>query len=179
MTDPIDLYEFSPLMLERFGREYNKSKAETQVIFDCLKTYFRAIKDCDGPVAMPSATVDDAWHMFLIYTHDYAEFSNTFFGKFLHHVPDGKGGDNSASMKRIWDFCCKDLNQDPSNPDIIPTMFFLDSYFLHSKGFKYDFKRVKSQMNVNTHSKYYFLYLMLKQLGYSQCFDHSPYSVEG
>ena len=31
--------------------------------------------------------IDDMWHTFLLFTREYAEFSEHFFGVFLHHNP--------------------------------------------------------------------------------------------
>jgi hypothetical protein len=31
--------------------------------------------------------VDDLWHTFLVFTHEYAGFCETVAGRFLHHVP--------------------------------------------------------------------------------------------
>lgn len=32
--------------------------------------------------------IDNMWHNFILYTHDYTEFCHTYFGEYLHHVPD-------------------------------------------------------------------------------------------
>ena len=31
--------------------------------------------------------IDDMWHTFLLFTHDYHEFCQHYFGEYLHHVP--------------------------------------------------------------------------------------------
>jgi hypothetical protein len=41
-------------------------------------------------VGMPSKAVDDAWHEFILMTHDYSQFCRRAFGRYLHHVPDGQ-----------------------------------------------------------------------------------------
>jgi hypothetical protein len=41
-------------------------------------------------VGMPSKAVDDAWHEFILMTHDYSQFCSRAFGRYLHHVPDGQ-----------------------------------------------------------------------------------------
>ena len=35
----------------------------------------------------PSETVDVGWHTFLMYTREYADFSERVAGRFLHHEP--------------------------------------------------------------------------------------------
>ena len=44
-----------------------------------------------GPYA-PSRLVDIAWHAFILYTMDYANFCQVNFGRFLHHIPDDEPG---------------------------------------------------------------------------------------
>lgn len=32
--------------------------------------------------------IDNMWHGFILYTHDYMDFCQRYFGGYLHHVPD-------------------------------------------------------------------------------------------
>lgn len=32
--------------------------------------------------------IDQIWHVFLLYTQDYMEFCEKYFGEYLHHKPD-------------------------------------------------------------------------------------------
>ena len=32
--------------------------------------------------------IDNMWHNFILYTHDYTQFCQRYFGEYLHHVPD-------------------------------------------------------------------------------------------
>lgn len=32
--------------------------------------------------------IDNMWHNFILYTHDYMTFCETYFGEYLHHIPD-------------------------------------------------------------------------------------------
>lgn len=32
--------------------------------------------------------IDNMWHGFILYTHDYTTFCDRYFGGYLHHVPD-------------------------------------------------------------------------------------------
>lgn len=38
-------------------------------------------------LAMADEVVDEVWHAFILFTHEYAEFGNAVAGQFLHHVP--------------------------------------------------------------------------------------------
>lgn len=52
-------------------------------------------REPDGKFS-PSATVDIGWHVFVLYTKDYANFSQRVAGRFLHHEPtDDPGTDYS------------------------------------------------------------------------------------
>ncbi|MBI4142240.1 hypothetical protein HY480_00005 [Candidatus Uhrbacteria bacterium] len=35
----------------------------------------------------PTRLIDEAWHRFVLFTHDYARFCTKHFGEFLHHQP--------------------------------------------------------------------------------------------
>ncbi len=39
-------------------------------------------------LSMPSASVDEMWHEFLVHTRHYAAFCDAAFGQFLHHEPE-------------------------------------------------------------------------------------------
>jgi hypothetical protein len=32
--------------------------------------------------------IDQMWHVFLLYTKDYMDFCNEYFGEYIHHLPD-------------------------------------------------------------------------------------------
>lgn len=34
--------------------------------------------------------IDDMWHTFLLFTHEYTDFCHRYFGEYLHHVPTVK-----------------------------------------------------------------------------------------
>jgi hypothetical protein len=35
----------------------------------------------------PMKEIDDMWHEFILFTQDYADFCNHYFGEFIHHKP--------------------------------------------------------------------------------------------
>lgn len=45
---------------------------------------------------IPSLEIDAVWHAHILHTKDYAEFCQEFFGRFLHHVPQKPGVEESA-----------------------------------------------------------------------------------
>jgi hypothetical protein len=38
-------------------------------------------------IGMASAWVDEVWHAFLLFTHEYDAFCRSILGEFIHHVP--------------------------------------------------------------------------------------------
>jgi hypothetical protein len=49
----------------------------------------------------PPARVDGAWHCFILFTRDYAEYCQKRFGRFMHHKPMESG--DTHSYKRAYD----------------------------------------------------------------------------
>lgn len=82
--------------------------------------------------AMPSETVDHAWHTFITYTRDYAEFCRLAFGRFLHHVPEttmtaNELADNRGVAVRVaWEAACGDEHLDPARTTTAPALFAAD-----------------------------------------------------
>jgi hypothetical protein len=59
-------------------------------------------------LAMPSRTVDVAWHAFILDTAAYRDFCEEAFGRFLDHFPEGSGFDEESAQGaidcvRAWD----------------------------------------------------------------------------
>jgi hypothetical protein len=49
----------------------------------------------------PPARIDGAWHCFILFTREYAEYCQRRFGRFIHHEPM-ESGDTDA-YKRAYD----------------------------------------------------------------------------
>jgi hypothetical protein len=126
----IESYTWPPGLRERFAREHAQlSPAQTEQIFGALKGYFRLCARANGRmVAMPSHAVDEAWHLFLLWTREYAEFCQGAFGRFLHHAPHTaldlaivREGED-----RAWELACRDDGLDPLFTRRLPRLFALD-----------------------------------------------------
>jgi hypothetical protein len=64
------------------------SLAEAEELFTEAKKYLvLCYANPDVDVDMYSARVDEAWHAFLLYTDQYAEFCRQFFGRYIGHAP--------------------------------------------------------------------------------------------
>lgn len=103
-----------PQVIKRFAREYPEMAEKSEAIFQDLMLFFWASKyhteekklyphreDLDFIYIMDEEMkgIDQMWHIFLLYTKDYAEFCEKYFGEFLHHLPDLVDPDETDSSK--------------------------------------------------------------------------------
>jgi hypothetical protein len=51
----------------------------------------------------PSEKVDQAWHVFILFTYDYREFCRLFFGRFIDHYPGGETEQNTTQYELCLD----------------------------------------------------------------------------
>ena len=89
----IDQYRFPEELRRRLSeRRPALTPQQLGLVLEALRQYFLACLAAQHrPIArlvgMPSKAVDDAWHEFIVMTHDYAEFCRKAFGRYLHHTP--------------------------------------------------------------------------------------------
>lgn len=50
-----------------------------------------------GTGLAPSPEVDKGWHAFILHTADYAEFCDRVAHRFIHHLPDDPGTEDSGA----------------------------------------------------------------------------------
>jgi hypothetical protein len=89
-----------PHVLQRFQKEYNYTPEAADLIFEDLMRFFYLghrnqqlilAGECQNhcvAIYTPMSAIDDLWHTFLLFTRDYAEFSQEYLGYFLHHAPN-------------------------------------------------------------------------------------------
>jgi hypothetical protein len=79
----------APYVVERLLKNrIVDSAAEGEKLFTEAKRYLvLCAANPDVNVAMYSVRVDEAWHAFLLYTDQYAQFCNRFFGRHVGHAP--------------------------------------------------------------------------------------------
>jgi hypothetical protein len=100
--DKILTYEH-PAVVRRFQKEHPEKAEDAELLFSDLLMFFWASKkhaldrkqnpnnlDLDFIFIMDEEMryIDQMWHVFLLYTEDYMEFCNKYFGEYLHHLPD-------------------------------------------------------------------------------------------
>lgn len=93
----------NPPVVKRFQKEYPDKAERAEVIFADLMRFFWGTRKHteDKKLSPTNATldfvfimdeemreIDQMWHIFLLYTRDYADFCGRYFGEFLHHQPD-------------------------------------------------------------------------------------------
>lgn len=95
-------YENAPVV-KRFQKDFPQKADRAEDLFKDLLRFFWGTKKHEiDRRQQPSAAVldfvfimdeemreiDQMWHVFLLYTRDYADFCQRHFGEFLHHQPD-------------------------------------------------------------------------------------------
>lgn len=83
--------------------------------------------------AMPSSTVDEAWHEFLLHTRGYASFCERAFGRHLHHHPEVAMSaqdvqhNRTAAFAATWVAACELEGRDPWTTPEAPALFAVDA----------------------------------------------------
>jgi len=75
-----------PGVLGRLVKRHAITEANADALFEDL-LLFLWTGSLSRAEMIPSASLDDSWHMFLLYTQDYADFCRERLGRFMHHDP--------------------------------------------------------------------------------------------
>ncbi|WP_205873045.1 glycine-rich domain-containing protein [Mycobacterium camsae] len=80
----------APYLIDRLVHDRVARDPESaENLFSELKKYFvLCAVSADEHVAMHSRMVDEAWHTFILFTSEYADYGYRYFDKFLHHAPN-------------------------------------------------------------------------------------------
>jgi hypothetical protein len=81
-----------PGVVRRYATEQHASPEEAEDVFrETLKWLYLCACACREGVSCAMtpelAKLDEMWHTFLMFTRDYEDFCEHYFGFFLHHVP--------------------------------------------------------------------------------------------
>lgn len=93
--EPNDEIKFS----DKLAREQMWSKPYTLRVLEEYKRFMFLAGM--GINVTPSLEVDEAWHMHILYTRDYAEFCTVVLGRFIHHGPT-RGGRKEEEKFTDW-----------------------------------------------------------------------------
>jgi hypothetical protein len=85
-----------PGVVRRYAKEQHASPQEAEEVFrETLKWLYlcaRGIRaDVGCAMTVEIGQLDEMWHTFLLFTRDYADFCERYFGFFLHHIPVEEG----------------------------------------------------------------------------------------
>jgi hypothetical protein len=98
----------APYVIERLVNDrIVASVPEAEELFTEVKRYLVMSEVCDDVVVgMCSARVDEAWHAFILYTSQYADFCQRYFGHFIGHAPKNapKAGADPHGHRRELSF---------------------------------------------------------------------------
>ncbi|MEV6641653.1 hypothetical protein [Amycolatopsis sp. NPDC051371] len=92
---------FDRLVDRIVAQESTTREFAERVMEQALAFLYACAGDRDEPLS-PSATVDIGWHVFILYTKEYADFCRRVAGRFIHHVPNDcrTAGDPGDEMSR-------------------------------------------------------------------------------
>lgn len=98
-TMPRDLV--SPRMFDRLVARVMADNDDDQPtatrITEQALAFLAACAADPGAGLAPSPEVDKGWHAFVLHTADYAEFCDRVADRFIHHLPDEPGEEDSGA----------------------------------------------------------------------------------
>lgn len=80
------LAEDNPDVVRRYMDKLNLTKPEADLLFADTKRFLFICGTIPG-YWVPPEKIDTAWHEFILFTRDYADFCAGYFGRFIHHEP--------------------------------------------------------------------------------------------
>lgn len=73
-------------VVDRYRKDLSLSYGQASQLFSDVKRFLWLGSVANGRIA-PPPKIDDGWHTFIIFTEDYADFCEQYFGRFRHHRP--------------------------------------------------------------------------------------------
>lgn len=87
---PADSLSFeAPYLIEKLVKDrVVADRTEGELLFGEVKRYFLLSRSDRGRIwEMHSLRVDDVWHQFVLFTRQYIEFCDRYYGAYLSHSP--------------------------------------------------------------------------------------------
>lgn len=110
--DELENYD-APFLKERLVGKVFITEDEYEKSFSEFKKYLKLIILGHKNIAMTSRSVDLIWHQFILFTKEYHEFCNRFFGRYLHHVPETESRPiKSEDKNKIFDAYANVFNEE-------------------------------------------------------------------
>lgn len=87
-----------PQVIRRYCLEQHAAPKEAKEVFrEMLRWLYLCYRGANEGFACAMtpelAKIDEMWHTFVLFTPDYADFCERYFGFFLHHVPTDDAAD--------------------------------------------------------------------------------------
>ncbi len=89
----------APHVVRKISKDLHCSETEGLKLFGDLMAFLWMTAQSTEP-RVPSPAIDEAWHTFILFTKDYAEFCEVYCGGFIHHLPH-TGPDASLSVSMV------------------------------------------------------------------------------
>ncbi len=64
----------------------------------------RAKQDKPTYLFGPLLVLDELWHLFILHTRDYNDFSQQYFGEYVHHEPEPPGFEHHLTEEELADY---------------------------------------------------------------------------
>jgi hypothetical protein len=98
-----------PGVIRRYVKEHGASPAEAEEVYrEMLKWLYLSYRSAIDPegsagcvMTVEIEKLDHMWHIFLLFTQDYAAFCEHYFGFFLHHVPQDDDEDEQPVSTEV------------------------------------------------------------------------------
>ena len=141
-TEYIRNFSLPPGLYDKLREKHPQlSLKDCQLVGHALRQFFLAyLRSGREHISMPSQSVDDLWHEFILYTRHYADFCRRAFGGFLHHTPAAalsSSGRSNDGLRRCWWQACREENINPRRPTRLPLLFAIDRKLGVKDGFVY------------------------------------------
>lgn len=75
-------------IVKRCKKDHNYTDEDMIILERELKRYLALSVKTDVGTGMYSQDVDNLWHTFILFTHEYAAFCQKHFNRFIHHMPE-------------------------------------------------------------------------------------------
>lgn len=90
----------------RFAKTYGISREQSEDIFEQVKKWLwlghqqrlGGVKN-GLMIDLPLVAIDEMWHNFVLFTREYTDFCNHYFGYYMHHAPVSEREDHESKEK--------------------------------------------------------------------------------
>jgi hypothetical protein len=84
-------------LVARVMADHGEDLSAAERITEQALAFLAACAANPGAGLAPSPEVDKGWHAFILHTADYTEFCDRVAGRFIHHLPDEPGEEDSGA----------------------------------------------------------------------------------